>query len=71
MNKEALEKRLQLVEAELSQAMANYNALNGIKNELNHWLREFEKEALVMEEKKAEVVLDTVEEKPVDLPSEP
>jgi hypothetical protein len=61
MKKEALEKRLQLVDAEMNQTMANYNALLGVKNELNHWLKVMELEA-AEEAKKCEAVCDVVPE---------
>lgn len=44
MNKEELQKRLHLVEMDLQQTTANYNALLGAKSELNFWLKRLQME---------------------------
>lgn len=43
MNKEELKKRLELIEAQIKQTMANYNMLAGGKEEILYWLAELEK----------------------------
>lgn len=44
MNKEELLRRLQLVDMDLQQTTANYNALLGAKSEINHWLKQLEQD---------------------------
>jgi len=44
MIKEELQKRLQLVEMDLQQTTANYNALLGAKSEINFWLAKLQME---------------------------
>lgn len=44
MNKEELSRRLQLVEMDLQQTTANYNALLGAKSEINFWIKSLEQQ---------------------------
>lgn len=47
MNKEELLRRLQLVEMDIQQTTANYNALLGAKSEINFWLKSLEQQEVI------------------------
>lgn len=42
MNIKDMQERIQLIEKELLQLQANYNALLGAKQELTHWIKKLE-----------------------------
>lgn len=42
MNREFLEKRLEEIENTMKQLLANYNAMEGAKQEVLNWLKKFD-----------------------------